>query len=563
MPTRKRSNQAIVNAFPPWSRIRDDEQSFGYQILNLVNFDDLQEQLQNLSDNFFLLSSHVEDPDVFYTTSLPSTYTFVKEDSDTSSLPFTPPTISGILGGSSYLLQVSDENTLEHFWYKTPPYSFSVDNELGESTVLASGQLTQTIFTPLLVSGFNTNKLTIKLSGAQSCIAIEDENLIRRAIVLLHGKNRQGMEIWEEIPLFFDTIQQTMNEYSYLYPDNGIRVVGVQPNTAEFLLTTANFNSEYRPISYELDTTKEDNPMPLFWALGKSSEGYSTIDILKYQAETIELRLEGYIDKEVMFQQELYDTAGNHINALDFVTEPFQNRMWVVDSEKIYIFSTDFPYPNLSQLTKKQYDAASIVEINTNTAVLGDTIEVNYTWAKPTNGISAHRAWVQKPDGNKFSLEYGSEVAYHTNTSSWIFGDPNDRRIRAPEFYVLDQLGDYIYTLEVRYTDGTSSIDQRICSTLFQKAIQEYTFASLYESGNILGIDIDSENKIWLLATVLSSRADYGSGTFGSAIYGGEGEGAMMEEQRLRLLPFYTSLLIDFDNKVLYTREAFDSIEVF
>ena len=561
--TRGRSTQGIVNTFPPWSNIRSDEQSLGRQIMNSValNFDDLSSQLQNVEDNFYILSSHVEDPDVFYSLALPSTYSFAKDPADNSPLPFTPPTVSGLIGMTSYALITSEDNTLRNFWYEIPPFSFSVDETLVEAAVLASGQLITGSFIPLLASGFHTNRLTFKLSGAQSCLGIEDENILRRGVVLLHGQNRQGMEIEEEIPLLFDTIQQTMNEYSYLYPNDGIRVIGVQPNTAEFLLTTANFVSEYRPVSYELDSTENDDPRPLFWGLGESSLGYSTLDLQEYQNADIELRLEGFTEKQVVLQQELYDKEGNHINALDFVNEPHSDRIWIVDSEKIYLFSADLYSPSYKQLTKKQYDAASIVELNSYYAVLGDTIEVDYTWMKPTTGIDAHRAWVTKPNGSMLSLENGVEVAYHTDQSSWTYGDINDRRIRPTEFYALNQLGDYIYSLEVKYSDGSSSIDQRICSVISQDAIQEWTLTSIGVSGVIEGIDIDSEGKIWLLVSIVPG-AGYGSATFGTSIYGGAGTGGNLTE-RIRLLPFYTSLLIDFDNKVLYTREAFDSIEVF
>ena len=116
-----------------------------------------------------------------------------------------------------------------------------------------------------------------------------------------------------------------------------------------------------------------------------------------------------------------------------------------------------------------------------------------------------------------------------------MYGEPNDRRIRPTEFYTLDQHGDYIYRLEVKYTDGSTSIDERIVSVLSQIPITQYALSSMGISDAGVGVDIDSEGKLWISTST----------------------------KQCKIKPSYHYMLLDFDSKILYTREKYDSIEVY
>lgn len=534
-----RSTQSLVNSYPLWANIRRDEQSLGYQFLNATGqvFDDLREQLQRVSDNFYLSTSVINDIDTFYSFKLPTSYTFVKQDTDGTDLPYTPPTISGHRNGSYFPVTVPGSNDIETFWYETVPTDLSVAATTGMSHVLVNDIIQHSPFTPATPSGWChiPNQLTIKLSGGETYLMLESNNLLSKGLVQVHGLTRTGQEVTEELVFLFDETQKTLHEYQQIYP-SGIKVYGVDPVTADIQVSSADFQSEDIALEYSLDVDVEDHDTPLFWALGSGTTGASTLDLKTYMSNSLELRIEGFTDKQVLLQQELLDSNNNPITAIDLAIEPRTSHVWIVDSDNLYIYGGLFPYPETNQLSKKQFDAACVIEPSSYWAVPGDEIQIDYIWAKPTNGILAHRAYVKKPDGNLFSLENGSEVTYHIDNSSWIYGEPNARELRTSEFYTLNQIGDYVYTLEAKYSDGTSSIDQRIVTSQSITPIASYSRTSIGIPNPIVGIDFDSEYKLWVLDN---------TGT------------------KYQLNRFYDHVLIDFAKGVLYFRERYDQIRVF
>lgn len=532
-----RSTQWIVNSYPPWSAIRKDEQSLGYQFLNSsgLALDDMRSQLERVRNNYYLPTAVISDVDTFYSFQLPSTYTFTKSTSDSSDMPYTPPTVSGLRDGAYRLITAAAENDIETFWYDTVPSTLSIEDNTNRDHVLVNSTVDHSPYNPATISGWChiPNSLTVKLDGGDTYLYIEDENLLRKGLVQIHGITRAGQEVNEELIFLNDETQSTLYEYQWIYP-SGIKVYGVEPETTRIRVTSANFNASDYPISYSLDVDIDDHDMPLFWAIGSGTGDHSkkTLDLKRYTASEIELRLEGYVDKEVWLQQELLDVGGSNIIPVDLAVEPHSNRIWVADSSKLYVYDSRLPYPDTTALTQKDYDAASVIEPSSYYVIIGDEVSIDYIWARPTTGLICHRAWVVKPDGTMRSLVNGSEVAYAV---SWVFGEPNSRLIRPTETYTLNQRGDYIYNLEVRYTDETSSIDQRIVTVASQTALAEYNLTSLGLS-NIVGVDFDSEYKLWVLdntgtKTQLKRRYDY--------------------------------MLLDFDKKILYFREPYQLVRIY
>jgi hypothetical protein len=146
----------------------------------------------------------------------------------------------------------------------------------------------------------------------------------------------------------------------------------------------------------------------------------------------------------------------------------------------------------MTQLSGKNYDASCVIEPNTYYTTIGDSVDIDYVWVRPALGLVAHRAWVVQPNENKYSIEGGSLVTYHVDSSSWVYGEPSDRKLRATNTFVLSQRGDYIFSLEVKYTDGSTSIDKRIVSVLYKEPQGEFNLTTLGIT-NARGIDFDSE----------------------------------------------------------------------
>lgn len=535
-----RSTQHIVNTFPSWSDIRKDEQSLGYQLINPIGkvLDDLKSQLEKVRDNYYISSANIGDLDIFYTVYLPDTFEFSRNIDDNTDLTYSAPTVSGIQNDINYSVTLAERNNVETFWYLAVPDRISLIEEVNENHILVTGLLLGSPFAPLTSSGLThiPNKLTITLEGGNSYITLQDNNMTSRGIIQIEGVTREGLPLTEELSMFWDGQIQTQHDYRSLNETRAVRVYGIEDPTTTFItVASANFNASDYKVNYELDMSVDKEPLELFWALGSGLTGQKTLDLKKYETDNLELRLEGFVDKFVLIQQELLNQSGMNIIPRDLTIQPYSDNIWIIDDTNLYLYSAKFPYSDLELLEGKQYDAYAVIEPSSYYAIKDEEITLEYVWRRPVIGLVAHRVWVQKPDGTKKSLENGIEVDYHTDRTSWIFGEPTDRLIRPTEFYTLNQRGSYLYTLEVVYTNQTTSIDKRVISVLYQEPLAQFYLPSI-SIPEVIGIDMDSEQKLWVLGT---------------------------NGYKYQIHLHYDKMLIDFSKKILYFREPYERVRVF
>lgn len=533
-----RSTQSLVNTYPGWTNVRTDEQSGGYQFMNAIGrrFDDLRKQAQRIYDNLYLASSIVSDIDVFYSLKLPGSFEFEKEDGDETEFLFTPPTVSGILDGVQITVDIAADNDIESFWYNLPPDRVTWDTVASGEHLIAEGEVVFSPYSSIHPSGelHIPNHVYVTLDGGESYLAIEDQQIIRRGLVQIEGTTREGAHVVEELNFVHDETLRTFHEFKTIDED-GIRVYGVEPSGTNLHVRSARFGEDDYAVNYQLDEVVTGQDMPLFFGLGTTASGINTLDLIKYDIDELELRLNGFTTKQVALQQELLDVEGSGIAPVDMAVEPHSDALWAVDDHKLYRFTSDLPYPDLSQLRGKNYKASSIIVPSSYYNVIYDDVELSYVWQKPTTGFIAHRVWVVKPDGTKFSIEDGVEVTYHIDRTSWIFGEPRKREIRPADIYHLDQRGDYVFSLEVRYTDETTSIDKRVVSVVSKQANAEFYLPVLGVGTDLTGVDFDSEENLWVMD---ASGVKY------------------------RIDRHYDKMLVDFDRKVLYFREQYDQVRV-
>lgn len=535
------SSQDLVNTFPAWSNVRGDEQSLGYQFINNTvahHLDDIRKQLRVANDNYYIGSSNVSDIDLYHFIRLPGNFEFVKEDDDPTELIFTPPTTSGVIGDNSYEITIAEDNSIEGFWYNAKPDRISSDLVASGEYLVASGFSTSSPLGILLPSGLLTipNYLYITVSGGTTFFDVTDDNFIRRAIVQVPGITRQGQELTEDLIFIQDETQRTQHEFREV---GDIKVYGIEEAAETFVtVSSMQFNQPDYPFFYqEINRNFEKEDQSLFWGLAPGPEpDQYTLDVIKYDTDDLTLRLQGFAGKHALFSMELLDSGMGRINPSDLAVEPYSDRIWVVDSGVLYCYDTDLPYPDASKLDGKDYDAGSVIESNSYYVVLGEPFELDYVWRRPVESFVKHRVSVQKPDGSKFSIEDGVEVTFNTDPNSWIFGEPRSRTIRPSNIFVPDQRGEYVYTLEVEYGNGTTSTDRRIISVVSKTAQAQFNLApAIGNSNEIIGIDFDSEHNMWVL----------------------DNTGTMYKINR-----HYDNMLIDFNKKIMYFREPYDQVRV-
>ena len=536
MPYKSRSTQYIVNAYPPWSDIRSDEQSMGFQFVNSIGnrLDDLRKQLDRLNNNYFLPTSVVSDPDVYYAARIPNTVTFEVADTDELNPSFQVPAMEGTIDGTTYDIAVASGNNIEGWWTEAYPTRLSLGAVASGEHILVSGHTNLTPFDPLPVSGMSyiPTKLWVTISGGTQYMDLNDDNYLTRGLVQVKGTTRAGLDLTEEFAFVHDDTQISMNEFASI---DVVRVYGVSDATEAWVnVESARFNHRYKLDPYLLDHTVDGNEMPVFWSLDSKETGGWTINLSTYQTDQIDLRLAGYVDKSTVLRQELLNQAGNNITPVDFCPEPFSDRIWVVDTNTLYCYDSKLPYPQTSQLKGRNYGGNTRMEPDSYYAVRGESVDIRYIWRRPTLGLVKHRVWVQLPSGAYQSIIDGSMTTYTTGNDSWDWGEPKTRLLRATDTFTLDQLGDYVFSMESVYSDESTSVDRRIISVIARRPERQYNLSTL-GIPTIKGVDIDSEYKLWVMDT---------------------------NNVKYEVQKHYDLMIIDFDRKLAYFREPYDNVRI-
>lgn len=537
--TKAQLTQKLVNAYPLWADARSDEQSLTFQYLNIIAgkpLDHLYKQLNRIESNYFLGSSVLSDPDVFYQIRLPGSYEFTKADDDDTELIYIAPTVSGYIDNTAYEVIVASGNNIEGFWLDPAPSRFSIEDTATGDTLLFSGYIIRSPFEPLTTGGAThlTNQLTITVSGGENFWGF-DEGQFRRGVIQVKGENRVGVDVTEEIPFLHDDTKQTLNEYVSV---SGLRVYGIEePDTTFIWVKSANFNNDWHKVAYDnLDYSPENEQIPMFWGLnGTETNNYPVLQLAKYDFDAFDLLAAGYSGRHPIMEIELLDQHSQPISPLDLAVEPFSERLWVVSSGMLYCYDAGRPYPDMSQTVDKDYGAECRIEPNMYYVARGEEVQLDYIWRRPVKGLVKHRVWVQYPDGNKYSIIDGSITVYTTGADSWDWGEPFNRQLRASDTFTLSQRGEYIFSLEAVYTDETTSIDQRIITVPYKVPLKQYDLPEIGIVYAITGIDIDSEGKIWVL----------------------DNQGT-----KHQLDPAWDIMLIDYANKYIYFHENYDTVKV-
>lgn len=532
------SIQGAVNTYPPWADIRNDRQSMGQQLLNPIGnqLDDLRVQIQRAKANYYLPTAIASDIDVYYKYQLPRSFSFVLKNNPTK-LDFHTPTVKGYKDGTEYEISLASNNNIEEFWYKSTPTRLSltqsipssVDSHLVASGVALSFELP--VIDPILPF---PNKLIVTVSGANQCVQ-NINGLASVGTVQLHGLDITERELYEDLIYVHD---DTLMSNSKLTTVSGVSIHGFKELDDTHITVTSSrlgrpFEDRMYPAAYYLaysPGSAEDDP--LYWTLDNNE-----LSLYHYDVDQADLRVDGWVSKSTLLSMQMLDIDSAPLtNAVDLAVEPWSDRIWVVESGVLYLFNDEIPYENMKLLVGKDYDSPAVLDVFPNWVTSGEDIGVDYVWRRQSVGFQAHRSWVEKPDGTKYSLEGGSEVAYHTDLSSWFLGEPARKKIRDSEIYTLDQPGFYVYTLESKYTNGSKYIDKRIVNVAQKTAAAQFNIANVINShSEIIAVDVDSDMNLWLV----DSNWNYHS---------------------IKL--HYDNMLIDINKKIIYFHDEYDSVKV-
>jgi hypothetical protein len=546
--------QKLVNEYPLWSAVRTDEQSNGAQFLNTLGnqLQDLHEQLKHAEFNYTIPFANLSELDQIYKFILPKTYNFALTNNNESNPIYAIPTVTGIKDNTNYSITLSDNNDIESFWYNAIPtristFSHSVTNIVPDSAsanmygVIASITQDQSPYTSNIVLDEPQTRLWVQCIGGTKYLSIDDKGLLQRASIIITGITRQDILKSETLIFLHDDIQPTKTEWKSI---SKIEIFNIEPSSVIVRVYAHQFGRTQTPQLfppkdfYNLASSEESKQdMDTFYDIGSNTAGNNTLQVKTWELDDIRIRLNGFVGLDVIRSFELRDMSNAAITtAKDIAIQPFSNNVWIVDNTKLYLFDNKLSLPNMSTLNTKVIGAMSIMKPNTYHITPGDSVDIEYYWQRQISEVARHRTWVMFPDGSLHSALAGSFSSYNAN--AWVTNNNTQRYLRGTETYTLSTAGDYNFYLETVYANGVKEIDQRIISADTKKASAEFSFSSIVPGGILSGIDFDSDNNMWILVNT-------------SNVY-----------TKLKVILSYDTMMIDYQNKIIYLRDQYDQIKV-
>jgi len=542
---RARITQRLVNSFPDWSDTRRDIQSVGFQFFNAIGvaFEDVFKQLQDTTENFHLSTTYPNDLGLHYRVNLPGDFEFAKQDEDDMESNYLPPTVSGMVGTQFFEVSLADDNSVFNFWKEAVPSRISILEDytaghINTVNTLFSGFASTSPLQPLANSGLVgiPNKLHVTVSGGTTYLSLNTMNEVRRGTVQLIGETQSGTELTEEHGLIYDEKWQTTNKF---YSVSGLYIYNADPSDdVDVRVTMFDFQNPPYKTNYYIDYDEDTGlDIPSFWAIGSGSPGAATLDFVVYDHPELEMKVDGFVGTHAKISQELVDSDEIAIDATDLAVEPHSDRIWVTTHHKLYCYSADLPYINLQTLAGKDADPVCRIETDSDFVISGEVLTLELFWRNPSKGIDRHRVFIEHENGNRWGLlEDGTMEAYNSATDYYVYGEPRTRYLRQPVELTLSTAGTYTFILETYFEDGTKETDKR-CVVYSPKLLPvgEYDLETLGLSNLVTGIDFDSDNFIWLR----------------------DQTGAVHKIGR-----FYDTMLIDYEKKILFLRDEYDSVTV-
>lgn len=529
-----RSTTELLTYFPSWSRIRNNWQSVGAQFLNTIgiSLDDMDKYLEQMRKNTYLSTANLDDVDWLYKVYLPTTYSFSLDTTDSVVPSYIAPTVQGLINNnieSGYQdVLLADDNNLEELLYKAIPDRIDFQETVTGNDFLLHQPSSYFPYSGMLSHHLSDGgKLYIEASSGTQYISINDDGEVDRAKITLYGKTRKGTRESETLVFPWDQKQSTSKEWKYI---DYIEAIDFE-DTVSIDIRSADFDWGPYLSFYNLRWSITDKKIDEFWDIGSLNSG-TTLDLVGYISDDWQNLMLGLSSKETKDKWELIDIGLNKIDAIDLAIQPFQDRAWIVDSSKLYCFSLDETMCSGVDFLHKRTDGSHFrLEAGFDSYVLGDDITFIPLHIRVVSQIAKYRIWYEDPTGTKYGLNQGSQVSF--TSDFWQYPTSLRRELESEITISAAERGEYKIALEAIYPDGTTYVDRLIIPVKYKQPLSTIDI-SPYVSGNIEGIDFDSDQHLWVKTDV--------------AYY--------------RFSLHKDLMIVDYADKIVYFREDYDEVDI-
>lgn len=553
--------QRTANRVPPWSDARLLPFSVMQQILNpmATAIEDLYQYAADGNKNRFLTTANLDLMDVAYILRLPNDFEFGSYKGNIQNSAYVAPQAKTVIGGLDVWIEAV--TTIEDFWYNSLPTRAL--HGATERRLLVRSVLEETTLEDLpsatLDAITHPTRLIVTITGCSTFVDLSRRT--ESSFLMLTGVTERGLEETELLVVPYNGVFLTKKIWKTL---TSIESYGLQPLIGTILVDCFAFNKGREVDKYQIYVTPFIEKL-MYHKLGSHDfmEGtYSTHQQMTVTADTLGDLYSGVDVLEVVREVELLYN-GENLVLHDMAIQPFTGRIFALSDDAIYIFDQYANLPDYRGLGAKTPGVSMVIDVDKYDFIRGESVTLRPRWRKPSERIYRNRWSVQKPDGTVAYIDIegvessdasGAWISNKTYTEL-VFGpfDSSGGEIDKQAIqYVLSQRGTYLFTLETQYTSKTVEKDVVPLHVHYKEAVQKLRLPSQLQFGD--GIAFDADQKLWILRRI-------GEGYPYDLPYAyGQQYDITGCAYEVRLAT--DNMLVDFENKVIYLHEEYDSVEV-
>ncbi|HJO96341.1 MAG TPA: hypothetical protein QF753_23345 [Victivallales bacterium] len=529
--------QELANAFPAWSKIRNDPDSNGQRLLNAIanEAEDLAFALQKVDKNTLLSTANLAEIDQLFKIHFDPNFIFTEDNVNTQTVTYVPPTtIEGTIDGvmisseEDNLVDTStnpkaaitliEDGNIKTFWEDSKPDAVSAGKKVpyGGGSEIQSITLQkkidelyslETILHPLReVRGAGYFYFTL-IAGHP--YFRKEEGRLARSRILIKGINRREMEDSEIIVFPWETTVTSKKEWRSI---TSITPLDILSKTTPVLNCG---NTTYEEDSYlkiYADGASKEDYLSLSntrWSKDrrKIDEFWGTLDVqnrgvlerAEYATQDWKMVMKGNVGKVSKDRWNLKDKSNQDIKEIkDIELIPFKNQCWALvkdanDKEKLCLYDLDKESnDSINELKDLTNNPSIDILIDNEDIVIGETISYHLT----------HSKFLKNVAGVKVSYSFNGTIAYLSgDDTNYDLVFQKDRILKSVETPILLNTGEYILIGEVIFSDNTTEVIKKIVKSKSKKPLKTFDLEEMgvkVSGEDPSGLFLDSDQKLWI-----------------------------------------------------------------
>lgn len=496
------TSQQLANFLPEWSKARYDKFSIFQQAINpsasfieaidnKIQFDflNLFAQTANYNELANLYKIEFGASSDFKTTIL----------NDGTSLQI-PPKISALLNITKIYPTAEFNNDLQSVFYNKLPSRIEADKVkiTNEFLPLASCSKNKIFLNKTLD---RPGSLSVNVyNGTEFIKSNQGTNTQEIVTIRIDGVSTQEVDQVEDIVIFENASYVTQKLWNSI---KSVQLINIADDCSIDYSLTYLPPADAKVLDIFKHCSEDGLVRESIWSLFNNPHGSVLCQEVYAEQEIDQIVLSKGAKTQVNEYQLLDIDRTTAIDAVAVCCDPFSYNLYVIDANYLYLYDKREPYSSSVKLLKKSpTDPDVVLELSMDNLARnedGKFVEASISHKIIDREPYSYVLSIRRPDSTTHYVKQDQTLTLNKKEAEVVLPLGTVVIESNPLLIELAELGDHIISLEVKYRNGSVSIDQKIARCLFKSAIVKYKLARALNNLEAINIKRDFDGAIKVL----------------------------------------------------------------